>query len=244
MERDAFALMAAAERDHWWFKGRREFIAAALQRAALPANATILDAGCGSGGNLELLAKFGRLYGFEYDHSALAAAANLGLATVAHGALPDGIPFEGVQFDAIGLFDVLEHLEHPVEALRALSARLTPAGALVLTVPAHPSLWGPHDVAHQHYRRYTMATLTEHLHRGGLRIEYLSHMNSLLLPVAIAQRVKERVFGYSVHQLTPSPAVNAMLLNIWRLEHRWIPRRRVPVGLSLIAIARCAGQRE
>jgi SAM-dependent methyltransferase len=238
MERDAFALMAAAERDHWWFRGRREFIAAAFRRAALPARATILDAGCGSGGNLGLLSEFGTLYGFEYDASALAAAASLGIATVAHGALPASIPFAGVQFDAIGLFDVLEHLEHPVESLAALGARLVRSGALVLTVPAHPSLWGPHDEAHQHYRRYTIPTLTEHLTRGGFRIEYISHMNSLLLPLAVAQRVKERMFGYSVDELTPSPAVNSMLLNIWRAEHRWIPKRRIPLGLSLIAIAR------
>jgi SAM-dependent methyltransferase len=198
----------------------------------------VLDAGCGSGGNLALLARFGRVFGFEYDAEAEAVATALHIGTVSHGALPDGIPFSGTSFDAIGLFDVLEHLEHPVESLRALGDRLTPGGALIITVPALPWLWGPHDDVHQHYRRYTSALLARHVHDAGLRIEYMSYLNTLLLPLAIAQRVKERLFGYRVQQLTPSPALNALLYRIWRLELAWIPRRRLPIGLSLMAIVR------
>jgi len=238
MDKDAFDLLAAGERDHWWFRGRRDFIASAMSRAGLPENACVLDAGCGSGGNLPLLRQFGRVFGFEYDATAEAAARARGIATVAHGSLPDGIPFSGTSFDAIGLFDVLEHLEHPVASLQALRDRLTPDGALVITVPALPWLWGPHDEVHQHFRRYTAATLRGHLRDAGLRVEYLSYFNTLLLPLALVQRVKERTFGYAVNDLTPSPAVNGLLYRIWRLEGAWIPRWRAPIGLSLLAIAR------
>ena len=238
MERDAFALMAAAERDHWWFRGRREFIASAITRAAPPSNARLLDAGCGSGGNLALLAQFGSVHGFEFDADALAAAQSLGIGELAAGELPDSIPFPGARFDVIGLFDVLEHLEQPVPALSALAARLAPGAAIVLTVPANPWLWGPHDVHHQHVRRYTAATLREHVSAAGLRVEYLSYFNALLLPLAIVQRVKERVFGYQIDELTPGPFVNSTLLNIWRLEGSWIPQRVLPFGLSLLAILR------
>lgn len=238
MERDAFALMAAAERDHWWFKGRREFIASALTRLSLPVGARVLDAGCGSGGNLALLAQFGDVWGFEFDADALAAAAASGLGTVAHGLLPHGIPFAGTVFDAIGLFDVLEHLAAPVESLSALRERLATGGAIVLTVPANPWLWGPHDVRHQHHRRYTSVSLRQHLTAAGLRVEYLSYFNSLLLPLAIVQRLRERLFGYSTADLMPGRVVNAALFRIWRAERAWIPRWTAPVGLSLLAIAR------
>lgn len=238
MDRDAFELMAAAEKSHWWFRGRRVFIEAALQRVAPPAGATVLDAGCGSGGNLALLGRFGTVFGFEYDAEARAVAVASGHGTIAFGALPDGVPFGAQPFDVIGLFDVLEHLADPVASLHALGDRLTPSGALVLTVPAMPSLWGPHDEVHQHYRRYTAALLQTHLEAAGFEVEYLSYFNLLLLPLAIVQRIKERLTGYRVEALTPSPFVNALLYRIWRLERAWVPRRRLPIGLSLMAIAR------
>ncbi len=238
MEEEAFRLLADAERDHWWFRGRREFIRAALERLELPSSASLLDAGCGSGGNLALLAEFGTVFGFEYQAQALGLASALGIGTVAPGSLPADVPFPGQRFDAIGLFDVLEHLPQPVESLTALGERLTSAGALVVTVPANPWMWGPHDEVHQHCRRYTARELRNHLARSNLRVEYLTYFNSLLLPLAIAQRVRERMFGYSAERVSPSPAVNSALLRIWRLERLWIPKRRFPFGLSLLAIAR------
>ncbi len=241
MERDAFDLLARAERDHWWFQGRRTFIAAAIRRAGLSPTATVLDAGCGSGGNLALLAGLapaGRLYGFEYDAEARRAATVLGLGTIADGALPDGLPFAGTSFDLIGLFDVLEHLAEPVASLRALGDRLAPGGALVLTVPALPWLWGPHDVAHQHHRRYTAASLTQHVTDAGLQIEYLSYLNLLLLPLAILQRLRERLLGYRTDVLTPAPWLNRLLRRLWELERGWVPAHRLPLGLSLLAIVR------
>jgi SAM-dependent methyltransferase len=240
MQRDAYTLMAAAERDHWWFRGRRLFIEAALRRAAPRAGGQLLDAGCGSGGNLALLARFGTVCGFEYDDEARAVAAALGVGEVQPGALPDAIPFGARRFDAIGLFDVLEHLEAPVPSLRALGARLAPGGALVLTVPAIPWLWGPHDEVHGHHRRYTMATLRAHAEAAGLRVEYCSAINLLLLPLAVAQRLRERVLGYRPEALTPSPLVNRLLYAVWRLERLVVPHGRLPLGLSLLAILRRA----
>lgn len=240
MDRDAFTLMADAERDHWWFRGRRFFIERMIQRLSLPPAANVLDAGCGSGGNLALLSGLGTLHGFEYDAEARAVAETLGLGKIAAGALPDGIPFGDTRFDLIGLFDVLEHLAEPVPSLEALRLRLQDGGALVLTVPALPWLWGPHDVVHNHYRRYTASTLRAHLTAAGYEVEYLSYMNLLLLPLAVAQRLKERLFGYRVEALTPSPFINNLLYRIWRLERAWIPQRRLPLGLSLLAVARPA----
>jgi SAM-dependent methyltransferase len=241
MDRDAFELMAKAERTHWWFRGRRHFIERALRTVTLPADARLLDAGCGSGGNLELLSRFGRVWGFEYDAEACAVAGELGLGPVERGGLPGPIPFSDVQFHAIGLFDVLEHLEHPVESLIALRERVTSDGALVLTVPALPWLWGPHDEVHQHFRRYTASTLRRHLEDAGWEISYLSYFNTVLFPLALLQRARERIFGYRVDSLTPSPAVNALLFRLWRLEEPFIPRATLPIGLSLLAVARPRG---
>jgi SAM-dependent methyltransferase len=241
MDRLAFDLMAAAEERHWWFHGRRDIIAAAMRTLGLPPDARVLDAGCGSGGNLRLLHEFGDLYAFEYDYVARAAAAALQIAKVERGALPDTIPFPGITFDAIGLFDVLEHLEHSVASLRSLGERLAPGGALVITTPALPLLWGPHDVHHQHFRRYTRASLVQHIRDAGLVVEYVSYFNTLLLPLAVLQRIRERLFGYSATDLIPGPRLNSLLYRIFSVERAWIPARRAPVGLSLLAVVRRAG---
>ena len=76
------------------------------------------------------------------------------------------------------------------------------------------------------------------LEAAGWRVESLTYMNMLLLPLAIAQRLRERVVGYNPQALSPSPRVNALLWRIWQLGRFWIPQRRLPVGLSLLAVAR------
>jgi SAM-dependent methyltransferase len=242
MDRAAFDLLAAAERDHWWFRGRRDVIAAAIAHTRPPAHATLLDAGCGSGGNLELLARFGTVHAFECDADARKAATSRGICNVAAGALPDAVPFDSQQFDIVGLFDVLEHLSQPIESLTALAQRLTPRGAIVLTVPAIPALWGPHDAHHQHARRYTGRLLREHLMRAGLRAHYVTHFNTVLLPIAIVQRLRERITGYSAANLMPGAGLNAALYRAFRSELRVLPRHSLPVGLSLLAIAQRTGQ--
>lgn len=238
MQLEAYQLMAAAEESHWWFRGRRAMIEGVIQTLGLPEHPHILDAGCGTGGNLPLLARFGKVYGFEYDATARQLADARGLAIVSGGALPDALPFAPQAFDLIGLFDVLEHLDHPVESLRALGARLALGGSLVLTVPAYQWLWGPHDELHEHKRRYSRRLLREHVAAAGLQVAYMSHINSLLLPAAVAQRAMHRITRQAAGELTPGAIVNETFYRIWSLERAWIPRISVPFGLSLIAVLR------
>lgn len=73
--------MSAQEQDHWWFVARRAIIDSLVRtNIALPADARILEAGCGTGGNLALLAQYGALDAIEYDADARALAAARGCA--------------------------------------------------------------------------------------------------------------------------------------------------------------------
>ena len=237
MDEAAFALLERLERDHWWFVGRRHFIERALTRVRAPRPWRVLDAGAGSGGNLAMLAGHGSVSAFETDPHAAAVARARDIGEVALGHLPDGIPFGDKAFEVIGAFDVIEHLDDPVAALRALRQRLAPGGAIVITVPAYPWLWGPHDEVHQHRRRYTRGTLRRDLEAAGLHVRYLTYINLLLLPLAVLQRLRESVFGYQPQALQVAPWLNRLLLTIWRFEDRWVPRRSLPAGLSLLAVA-------
>ena len=238
MDRSAYASMSAQEQDHWWFVARRAIIDSLVRtNIALPADARILEAGCGTGGNLALLAQYGALDAMEYDADARALAAARGLCRVEPGALPDAIGFDDTRYDLIVLLDVLEHIEEDEASLSALGARLTPNGRLLLTVPAAPWLWSEHDVLHHHKRRYTHDGLLKVVAAAGLQVEASGHFNSLLFPLAVAQRFAHQLLRRDTPlDARPSPLVNAALQRIFAAERHLLGRFSLPMGLSLYAV--------
>jgi SAM-dependent methyltransferase len=235
-----YGAMAAAEQEHWWFRARRRIVEAQIDRLGLPASARILEAGCGSGGNLAMLARHGDVSAFEFDAGALALARQRGVGRVVAGQLPDGVPFEGEQFDLLVLLDVVEHLADDRAGLASLLHRLKPGAPVLITVPALKWLWGPHDVAHQHHRRYTHAGLRQLLEGVRLHVEHISYFNTLLFPVAALRRVWQRAEPNAAEEdlAVPSPPMNRALEAIFASERHLLQRLRLPIGMSLIAVAR------
>ena len=182
MNREIYIRMAQVEDDHWWFARRRVIVESLLARFGLARGAAILEAGCGSGGNLRMLARRGPVCAMDIDDQAVQFAQARGIGEVAHGRLPDQIPFGDRSFDLVLMTDVLEHLDDDGAALRALRERLRPGGLLLLTVPAFRCLWSPHDVAHHHRRRYRAGQLRKVVSEAGYEICYLSYYNFLLFP--------------------------------------------------------------
>jgi SAM-dependent methyltransferase len=230
--------MNELEAKHWWFVARREVIAALVGRHLdRQDRAAILEAGCGSGGNLQMLAQFGQVDAFEYDGPAREHAKAKSGLDIRFGALPQDLPFDDRRYDLIGLFDVLEHVEADTASLAALGARLADGGKIVVTVPAFPSLWSKHDERHHHFRRYTRASLAKVAAEAGLRVSYSSYFNFFLFPVAVAARAAKRLTRSNVPDETlPNPTVNSALASIFALERHLVGRVRLPVGLSLAAV--------
>src|SRR5689334_19768136 len=111
MEREIYRTMAATEQTHWWFCSRRAILRDVLRNLKLPPDATILEPGCGTGGNFELLAEFGRVYAMDSDPEACEFSRAKNLAIVEQGELPAHIPFGDLQPDLVVMTDVLEHLD-------------------------------------------------------------------------------------------------------------------------------------
>jgi SAM-dependent methyltransferase len=235
--------MLDLDEHHWWFAGRRRVILGELERLPLPAPASVLDAGCGSGRNLVELARFGPVAGIELTPQAAAVAIDRAIGDVRVGPV-ESLPWNDATFDLVTCLDVLEHTPDDRVTLRELRRVTRPGGFLVLTVPAYPILWSAHDVVSGHYRRYRVGTLSAALAQAGWSVERLTAFNSLLLlPAAlvrIPQRRRTRAPAGRRSELELTPGwLNRVLELPLRAEAALLRRgRRLPVGLSLIAVVR------
>lgn len=238
MDRVIYDRMAEHDSTHWWYRARRDVLGDLIRRRVpLPAAATILEIGCGTGHNLPMLAQFGTVDAIEIDPASRAVASGRLGRPVGDAPLPalTGVP--DASYDLIALLDVLEHIDDDRAALAAIAARLRPGGRVLLTVPQFMWLWSGHDVANHHFRRYTKATLRAAIDGSGLRLDLLQSFNSLLFPLAAADRLMARVTGRegSDDALPPAP-VNAVFERVFALERHLVGRMPMPPGVSLVAL--------
>ncbi len=225
---------------HWWYRGRRRVILAELERLPLPAGASVLDAGCGSGRTLQELTRFGEVTGIELDPDAAGLARSRGHGEVRVGRLEE-LPWEDGSFDLITCLDVIEHTADDRLTLRELRRVTRPGGFLLVTVPAYQALWSLHDEANHHYRRYGRRSLRSAAQDAGWSVQRVTSFNSLLLAPAAAVRLAQRRVGTHrgyTNDLALGPAwLNDVLERPLALEARWLARGgTLPAGLSLLAV--------
>ena len=240
MERVVFDRMAELDQLHWWFTARRRILEALIKRVVRPpAGAKVLEVGCGTGHNLAMLGKFGRVEASELDRCARAVARKRLGRVVRNAKLPDLTMFKRNGYDLIALLDVLEHVPDDLAALRAIHMRLKPGGALLLTVPANAWMWSAHDAAHHHFRRYSKEQLKALFLKSGLEVQLLSYFNSLLFPPIALARVLGKVTGKdSADDRLPAAPVNWLLDKFFGVEKLLVGRLPMPFGVSLVAVVR------
>lgn len=239
MERHVYDRMAEIDRDHWWFVGRRRILTTLIERFRPKAGPLrILEVGCGTGSNIAMLQHFGTVDAIEPDDHARAFAEQRTGLTIKGGYLPD-VPLEDRYYDLIVLLDVLEHIPDDHAALAALRPKLAPGGRLLLAVPAMPSLWSGHDVAHHHQRRYTARTLEAVVQAAGYRKLHRGAFNTLLLPAIVGVRWINRLLGRKGgdDDRIPAKPVNAALTALFGAERYAAARGLLPAGVSLALVA-------
>ncbi len=240
MDRAVFDRMAQLDGGHWWFTARRRILAALIERVVRPpTDARLVEIGCGTGHNLAMLSRFGRVEASELDDGAREIASQRLGRPVLKAALPDLSMFRSRSYDLVALLDVLEHVADDRAALAAVRGLLKPGGALLLTVPANPWMWSAHDAAHHHHRRYRKREIAALAKEAGFDIALLSFFNSLLFPLIAAARVAGKLRGdqSSDDRMPPAP-VNALLDRLFGAEAGLIGRLPMPFGVSLVAVLR------
>jgi SAM-dependent methyltransferase len=245
MEKAEYEIMRRAEDAHWWYLGLRDLVARTL-RAHVPPGGRVLDAGCGTGGNMAGLPNL-RSVGIDASNLALSLAQQRGLSNLVRASIVHP-PFKDGVFDAVICLDVLYYCERPddLEALSRMRALLKPGGILLLQVPAFEALSGQHDKAVHVKKRYTKSEVRHLLVGAGYQVERLTHRNAFLFPAVLAKRQAERLFApkgpprSDVHKV--SGPLNRFLKNLLLLENQMIQWEiPFPAGVSLFAVARSSG---
>lgn len=240
-----YRVMFQIEEDYWWYRGVRVMLAGLLGRY-LPHNRTpqLLDAGCGTGKNLELLQPYGDAWGVDLSRQAIEFCHARGLPPdrLMQASVLD-LPFPDGRFDLSISFDVVCNIADDVGALREIGRVLAPGARLILLLPAFRFLWSAHDVAVGHQYRYTARDLRDKIARAGLVPERVTYVNLLLFPAIAAFRFARRgemANGASVHSdLVPLPRpINGILTALFQAEMRAALQLNLPYGVSTLAIAR------
>jgi SAM-dependent methyltransferase len=238
MDRIIFDRMAALDQTHWWYVARRNILSDLIAREIKPPkNAQILEIGCGTGHNFPVLTSFGHVDALEIDDTARAiASGRLGRA-VGSARLPELTGVDDTHYDLVALLDVLEHIEGDLAALTSIKTKLRPGGCILITVPANEWMWSAHDTVHHHYRRYNRATLSKVITAAGLRVQMMSHFNSLLFPLAAAVRIAGKVTGKAeADDAQPAAPLNALFKSVFGFERHLVGRVPMPFGISLAAV--------
>ena len=238
MEAEVFAEMAGLQDRHWWFVGRRRALSAIIKSLRMRRGSEIVELGCGTGGNLKMLACLGNLQAMEDDAYARKCAESLGICRVHAGLLPSAKAFEGREFDLVCLLDVLEHIEDDVSALVSASKLLSANGKVLITAPAYQLLWSSHDDMHHHFRRYNQRSMRELIERSGLEVVRIGYFNCFLFAFVALVRFAKRLLGDKSSDVrVPGNLLNGILAFVFSLERHFVGQRLFPFGTSVVAVA-------
>jgi SAM-dependent methyltransferase len=246
---DFFSRLAQVEDRHFWFRSRNHLIFEIARKvsSSLKPCDLVLEIGCGTGNVLRALEKAfpeSKLVGLELWREGLQHARSRSRALLVEADINQS-PL-GKQFDVIGMFDVLEHVANDEDILQSVYSSLRLGGMLLLTVPAHQSLWSYFDEAACHCRRYSADGLRRNLEDAGFEVRFLTQFMASLFPIVWVYRKLNGVRGaaksaqkLSDEELRIVPVFNRVLEFLLHLETIWISRgHSLPIGTSLVAVAR------
>jgi 2-polyprenyl-3-methyl-5-hydroxy-6-metoxy-1,4-benzoquinol methylase len=233
------------ERTHYWHRARRELLTSVLE-SHVPPPSRVLEVGCGCGNTSKAFQSAGyQVWSADLSENALTHASTQGLERLCRVSITD-LPFKN-EFDAVVSFDVVEHIPDHERCVEQLRDALAPGGTLILTVPAHPSLWSSWDAIQHHVRRFKPSEVRALLEAAGLEVVTVRQFfAALVLPVlagAVWDRLKANTNDTSVtaeqHRAMKAPPIlNQLAYGALAVERHLLNTPLPGVGTSVLAVAR------
>ncbi len=243
MQKHTYAIMDEVEGSHWWFVGRRaileSFLKTIVEKIRNPQSAIrILDVGCGTGANIEMLSQYGDAEGVDVSDDALEFCRLKGLKV--QKGLAETLPYEDETFELTTALDVIEHLDDDVAGLKEMYRVTKSGGYSLVFVPAFMWLWGVQDDISNHRIRYTRVEIVERLRRAGYEIERATHANWTFFAPILAGRTIMKVTGLkpeSENNITIN-SLNGVFGKLFGAERFWLQNFNFPFGVSIVVVAR------
>jgi len=253
MQQHTYAIMDEVEGSHWWFVGRRSILDSFLKSIVekLGENAAlrtadrsvrvplrILDVGCGTGANVEMLLQYGEAEGVDVSDDALEFCRRKGLKV--QKGLAETLPYADETFDLTTALDVIEHLDNDIAGLKEMYRVTRSGGYSLIFVPAFMWLWGVQDDISHHRIRYTKSQIVERLKTAGYEIERATYANWTFFAPILAGRTVMKVTGLkpeSENNITVS-GLNGVFGKLFGAERFWLRNFNFPFGVSIVVVAK------
>ena len=243
MEQHTYGIMDEVEGSHWWFVGRRAILESFLRTlcsrlTTRDSQLSILDVGCGTGANLEMLAQFGTAEGVDVSDDALEFCRRKGLKV--QKGLAETLPYEDNAFDLTTALDVIEHLDDDIAGLKEMHRVTKPSGYSLIFVPAFMWLWGVQDDISNHRIRYTRKQIVERLEKAGYTVERATYANWTFFAPILGGRTIMRLTGIkpeSENNVNIS-ALNGVFGKLFSAERFWLKNFNFPFGVSIVVVAK------
>ena len=243
MQQHTYAIMDEVEGSHWWFVGRRAILESFLTSIVAKlkvesSNLSILDVGCGTGANIEMLSQYGEAEGVDVSDDALEFCKRKGLK--AQKGLAETLPYADESFDLTTALDVVEHLDDDIAGLKEMYRVTKSGGYSLIFVPAFMWLWGVQDDISNHRIRYTKKQIVERLQEAGYKVERSTYANWTFFAPILAGRTIMKITGIkpeSENNITIS-ALNGIFGKLFGAERFWLRNLNFPFGVSIVVVAR------
>ncbi len=243
MQQHTYAIMDEVEGSHWWFVGRRSILDSFLQGIVSKLRTSnsalrILDVGCGTGANIEMLSAYGEAEGVDVSDDALEFCRRKGLKV--QKGLAEALPYADETFDLTTALDVVEHLDDDIAGLKEMYRVTKGGGYSLIFVPAFMWLWGVQDDISNHRIRYTKSQIVDRLKTAGYEIERATYANWTFFAPILGGRTIMKITGIkpeSENNITVS-TLNGVFGKLFGAERFWLRNFNFPFGVSIVVVAK------